>query len=256
MSMPMPMPMRTMRTRTRMPKGSFSLNSFGMLVVAAAVAAAGFVVVTVEAIETVGGNLCDTSDFGSLVQEIVQSRDATIFQGQVKIASGENEFMVGTTKNGIRRGLLAFDFAPNDFPSDAKVECAEIRLRVSRNQQNNDNDAQTQTQTQTQAVAPEIKLHRITKNWETSGSNRIIGVNGGTASNGDVTWGYAKYPITLWDTAGGDFDDKVVATKTEAGPVHSWGNTLSMTRLVQEWIEVGGSGASTSAAPFNAGKQI
>ena len=242
--------MRTTRTRT--PKGNFSLNSFGMLVVAAAVAAAGFVVVTVEALEMVGGNLCDTGDFGSLVQEIVQSRDATIFQGQVKIASGEDEFIVGTTKNGIRRGLLAFDFAPTDFPSDAKVECAEIRLQVSRNQQNNDNDNDAQTQ----AVAPEIKLHRITKNWETTGSHRIIGVNGGTASDGDVTWGYAKYPITLWDTAGGDFDDKVVATKTEAGPVHSWGNTLSMTRLVQEWIEVGGSGASTAAAPFNAGKQI
>jgi hypothetical protein len=213
----------TMKT-TRKRSNNLLLNLFTIIL-----AFAGSVA---NALEMVGSNLCDTGDFGVLVQQIVKSRDATIFQGQDNIASGQDEFMVGTTKNGIRRGLLAFDFKVDDFPPDAKVECTEIRLYVSQNN----------------VPVPEIVLHRITKQWETSGSHRLNGVNGGAASTSDVTWGYANYPKTSWNQAGGDFDNKVVASKTETGPVHSWGNTLSMARLVQEWIEVG------DTAPFNAGQ--
>ena len=209
-------------------KSNLFLVSFGILAAAA----------SVDALEMVGGNLCNTNDFAVLVQEIVESRDATIFQGQSEISSGEEQFMVGTTKNGIRRGLLAFDFKEDDFPPDAKVECTEIRLHVV---QNGGSSAQV----------PEITLHRITKDWKTSGSNRLTGVNGGTAANGDVTWQYSDYPKSLWKKKGGDFDDKVVARKTEAGLMHSFGNTLQMARLVQEWIEVGDKSPS---APFNAGK--
>lgn len=169
-----------------------------------------------------------------LVQEIVESRDATIFQGQDNIASGQDKFMVGTTRNGIRRGLIAFDFKNDDFPPDAKVECTEIRLHVAQK------DASS-------VQVPEIKLHRITRSWYTSGSHRLTGVNGGTASDGDVTWGYANYAKSLWNKEGGDFDEKVVATKVDAGPIHLFGNTLGMTRLVQDWIKVG-------VNPFNAGK--
>ena len=190
----------------------------------------------VEALEMVGGNLCNTNDGNVLVQEIVQSKDATIFQGQGKISSGEDQFLVGTTRNGIRRGLLRFEFQSGDFPIDAKVECTEVRLHVV-----------DQVGDSSSVPIPEITLHRITTAWETSGENRLTGVNGGTVLLGDVTWIYTNYPQSKWGEAGGDFADNIVATKSEVGSVHSYGNTLRMARIVQDWIDVG-------ASPFNAGK--
>ena len=193
-------------------------------------------VAVVDAIESVGGNLCNTNDGAVLVQEIFESKDATIFQGQDKISSGEDLFMIGTTKNGIRRGLLAFAFKEDDFPPDAQVECTEIRLHVGQTDSNSDDSVQI----------PEIVLHRITTAWETSGSNILNGVNGGSVKNGDTTWAYTDYPTSTWKERGGDFSNTVVATKVEAGDIHSFGNTLQMARIVQEWIQVG-------TNPFNAG---
>ena len=200
------------------------LSSFGILTAATGV---------VDAIESVGGNLCDTDDERVIVHEIVSSKDATIFQGQATISAGEDLFMTGTTKNGIRRGLLAFTFNKDDFPNDAQVECTEIRLHVAPSDHS--------------VEVPEINLHRITSAWETTGSNRLTNLNGGAANQHDTTWTHADYPRSTWQDQGGDFADDIVATKFAAGDIHSFGNTLIMARLVQEWIDVG-------SDPFNAGR--
>ena len=153
-----------------------------------------------------------------------------VFQGQDEISSGLDVFMAGTSKNGVRRGLIAFDFDEDDFPSDAKVECAEIRLHAME--------------------APkggELTLHRITTAWKTSGKNVIHGVNGGRVWLGDTTWSYTDYPSSVWNNEGGDYSENVVATKVSSdNNIHSYGNTLRMARLVQEWIDV-------KSKPFNAG---
>ena len=148
--------------------------------------------------------------------------------------------MVGTTNNGIRRGLLAFDFQEEDFPSDAKVECAEIRLY-----------ANAVTGGKYGAWGKHVgtsssTLHRVTSEWHTSGANVLHGVNGGDAKTGDATWSYTVYPTAVWNNKGGDYADRVVATQAGAGEVHSFGNTLRMTRIVQEWLDV-------KSDPFNAG---
>ncbi|EJK62355.1 hypothetical protein THAOC_17030 [Thalassiosira oceanica] len=182
------------------------------------------------AIDAVGGILCNTRDGDVLVNEIVRSRDATIFQGQDEISSGLDVFMTGTSKNGVRRGLIAFDFDEKDFPSDAKVECAEIRLHASE-----------------QKSAMKLTLHRITTAWKTSGKNVIHGINGGRVWLGDTTWSYTDYPSSVWNSEGGDYSENVAATKVSSdNNIHSYGNTLRMARLVQEWIDV-------KSNPFNAG---
>jgi len=203
-----------------------------MRVYASSIIAAAAVAVRVrraEALEAVGGTLCNTRDGDVLVNEVTNSRDATIFQGQDEISSGMDEFMTGTSKNGIRRGLLAFDFDEEDFPADAQVECAEIRLHTTEMPKDGT-----------------LTLHRITTAWETSGTNVIHGVNGGHVKTGDTTWSYTDFPTSLWNSRGGDYAENVVATKVSSGDIHSFGNTLRMTRIVQEWIDV-------KSNPFNAG---
>lgn len=193
-----------------------------------------------DALEAVGGILCDTRDGAILVREITRSRDATLFQNQAEISSGKDEFMVGVTKNGIRRGLVAFDIDPDDFPNDALVECAEVRLHATEATAGRDGlGDRVGTST----------MHRLTTAWKTSGSNVLHGVNGGNAKTGDSTWRYTNYPTAVWDDEGGDYNaERVVATRmvgSEDG-IHSFGNTLLMARIAQEWIDL-------ESDPFNAG---
>lgn len=189
----------------------------------------------VNSLGMIGGNLCNTNDGSVLIQEIAESKDATIFQGQDLISSGEDSFLVGSTRNGIRRGLLKFDIQQDDFPPDAQVECTEVRLHVFES----DNESNK---------IPEITLHRVTSDWKTSGENRVIGTNGGTVKLGDVTWLYTDYPQSIWREKGGDFAENIIATKKDFGEVHSYGNTLQMARIVQDWIDLYG-----GTFPFNAG---
>lgn len=201
-------------------------RAYASSIIAAAVARG------VGAIDAVGGILCNTRDGDVLVNEIVRSRDATIFQGQDEISSGLDVFMTGKSKNGVRRGLIAFDFDEEDFPSDAKVECAEIRLHAAEEKGSS---------------AVKLTLHRITTAWKTSGKNVIHGINGGRVWLGDTTWSYTDYPSSVWNNEGGDYSENVVATKVSSNNnMHSYGNTLRMARLVQEWIDV-------KSNPFNAG---
>lgn len=196
--------------------------------------------IIVDAIESIGGTICNTHDSKkTLSKEIVKSRDATIFQRQDEISSAKDLFMTGSTKNGLRRGLLAFDFGVDDFPYDAKVECAEIRLHV-------DSTSEYDGGAYDLGIGRST-LHQVTAAWTTSGENVLQGVNGGNVRTGDTTWSYAAYPDWMWDTKGGDYDvKKVVATREEGGNIHWFGGTLTMATIVQEWIDV-------RANPFNEG---
>mmetsp|Transcript_5648 Transcript_5648/g.11040 ORF Transcript_5648/g.11040 Transcript_5648/m.11040 type:complete len:369 (+) Transcript_5648:274-1380(+) len=210
------------------------------LFVTAAILCATHGTIIVSAMEAIGGTLCNTHDSKkSLSKEIVKSRDATIFEGQDEISSARDLFMTGSTKNGIRRGLLAFDIEEDDFPYDAKVECAEIRLHVDST---SDYDGGAYD-----IGIGRSTLHRITAAWKTSGENLLQGVNGGNVRTGDATWSYAAYPTSKWGRKGGDYDvENVVATREEGGKIHWYGGTLTMARIVQEWIDV-------KSNPFNGG---
>lgn len=182
------------------------------------------------AIENVGGNLCNTEDDQVFVKELVKSVDATLFGFQDSIAAGEQRFMVGNTKNGLRRGLLKFmvDSEKRIFPSDAKIECTEVRLFV------------TQTDEERRMVQmPQINLHKVTSDWTTTNkiNLQLNGLNGGSANTGDTTWRYSSYPSKEWKTQGGDFDKKTLAKKISAGDLHWYGKTRSMAEVVQGWID-------------------
>mmetsp|Transcript_39255 Transcript_39255/g.47185 ORF Transcript_39255/g.47185 Transcript_39255/m.47185 type:complete len:337 (+) Transcript_39255:25-1035(+) len=183
----------------------------------------------VDAIENVGGAICNTKDDQVFVKELVQSVDATIFGFQDRIASGGERFMIGSTKNGIRRGFLKFlvDDEEDIFPSDAKVECTEIRLFVAQN------DEERRT-----VPAPQIELHQVVSDWKTTGKNnlQLNGLNGGTANTGDTTWKYSSYPSIEWENKGGDFSQNVLAETIAAGDLHWYGKTRAMAEVVQGWI--------------------
>jgi len=182
------------------------------------------------AIDNVGGNICNTNDDKVFTTELTKSIDATLFGFQNRIAAGEERFMAGTTKNGIRRALLKFptDDDDNTFPSDTKVECTEIRLITTRS------DEERRT-----VPTPVIKVHRVATQWTTTGGNnlQLHGLNGGTANARDTTWKYSSYPSTEWENSGGDFYNNVLGRNVEAGDLHWYGKTRAMAEVVQEWID-------------------
>lgn len=193
---------------------------------------------TSSAIEDVGSKLCNQYNTDNplvLVKEVATSVDATLFGSQDSIAAGKEQFMVGSTTNGIRRSLLQFPIS--SFPSDARVECVEVRLSVV------DKD----THDGVGFHQHSLQMYRLTSDWTTAAtaSNILNGINGGTAKKGDATWRYSSYPTQEWRTPGGDYDTsiKLVTSSASEGMLDhqqgfEWfGKSAEMASLVEEWIQ-------------------
>lgn len=181
-------------------------------------------------IEEFGGMLCNTNDDKVLVREFATSEDATIFGNQPKIAAGREKFVVGRTRNGIRRALLKFDMTELNsvgFPSDTNVVCAEIRLyAVPRS------DEERET-----VPVPKTGLHKVVSDWSTTGKTVISNANGGFAKEGDSTWEFSSYPSSPWQQLGGDFDPDLLCRETLADDLHWFGSTPKMNQVVQAWLD-------------------
>eukprot|EP00586_Coscinodiscus_wailesii_P021979 CAMPEP_0172497014 /NCGR_PEP_ID=MMETSP1066-20121228/94749_1 /TAXON_ID=671091 /ORGANISM="Coscinodiscus wailesii, Strain CCMP2513" /LENGTH=297 /DNA_ID=CAMNT_0013269587 /DNA_START=90 /DNA_END=980 /DNA_ORIENTATION=- len=170
-------------------------------------------------------HFCDTTNSVAITQVVPATEDATLFEGQDNISAGRINALVGRTSNGVRRALFRFDLSDIRLPSDARVVCAEISLYAEVIQ------------------TTQVSVHTVTSPWGTTSDNKLIGLDGRSASTGDATWVYAKYQSAKWDQSGGDFEPMPWAGSVGSSGVDSptgrqwFGANIASASQVQQWID-------------------
>ena len=158
------------------------------------------------------------------LQQIVATRDATIFEENIVGANGKGHLFAGNNADGdARRALLIFDVS--GIPSGSVVDSAYVTLECTKG---------------LSGTHP-FSLHRMTKSW-TEGPSTGTGRGGGIPSALtwlDVTWYYASFTAAANDTfltQGGDFIGAASAT-TAVGPDGSYGwSDSQLIADVQAWV--------------------
>lgn len=135
---------------------------------------------------------------GGNVTTFIATEDAMISGGQGDLAATKGTHVVGSTSDGVRRGLYKFDHTDGSVPGDAEVLCTEL-------------DFFTIGDETTVGVDNVISLYRLTEGWRSSGTTAASGNNGVPAAEGDVTWTHRSYPNDQWETEGGSFDATVLS---------------------------------------------
>lgn len=172
-------------------------------------------------------HFCDASEQNTITRTFSATQGATLFQEDVyngiHTAAVRDTLIVGKTINGTRRALLKFDL--DDIPSDARITCAEMRL------------------TATKANSTKMEVYRVTGDWSTTTKSTVTDLNGALADVGDATWVYARYPIVLWDTLGGDFDVYPLIGASAASTVdyangndQFFGGSLAWADAIQQYV--------------------
>jgi len=137
--------------------------------------------------------------------------DAVIFLNKPDEANGGSDLIVGCNNNGqCARTLLHFNV--DKLPDDAVITDVQMTLLPAA------------------GVSPEdpsltLNAHQITNKWSRTDTSSPDGerdtwlesLSGTAATTGDVTWKYAMYPDTEWDTEGGDVNANVMTSVESAG---------------------------------------
>lgn len=157
---------------------------------------------------------------GALVTvTLTPAKDSTIYEEAANSGGSSVVLFSGRTNGGQeRRTLLAFDLS--QFPADAQILSATLRLQVSK--------------TSSPTVDP-FALYRLTRTWGEAGSSSTLG-QGAPAQPGDATWEHAVYTTTAWSNAGGDFAASASAT-TQVGATGSYRwSSAALLADVQAWV--------------------
>lgn len=153
------------------------------------------------------------------------SRDTTLVEDRDGLyASGGSDgiFVGATARQGLRRGLIAFDAAAA-LPAGARVTEVTLTLNMNR----------------TRGPEHVIALHRVPSSW---GEGTAAGAGGqgggGIAEEGDAAWVHRDFETVAWDSPGGDFAPEPSASLPVAGPAsYTWGSTGQMVADVQGWLD-------------------
>jgi hypothetical protein len=150
-------------------------------------------------------------------------KDSTIYQENVTLSNGKGDYFFAgkTNSDSIRRGLIAFDLS--SIPAGSTIVNVGLRLTMSG----------------TQAGVTTVSLHRLNSNWTEGLSHASEDEGGGAvAFNGDATWQYNSFPLSTWQTLGGDFAAAASASAQVGGgsSVVSWSSS-QMVADVQAWLD-------------------
>ena len=166
---------------------------------------------------------------GAVTRTLGAVRDNTLYEVSSPASALSNGAGIGLFagrtlqgSNGIRRGLVAFNFA-GAVPSDATVSSVQLTLDV----------------TMTTSGSEVVSLHRVFSNWGEGGSDAPGQEGSGTsAQSGDATWFHTFFPGAFWGNPGGDFSAGASATLGVAGNgTYTWGSTSQMVADVQAWVD-------------------
>jgi len=139
---------------------------------------------------------------------VVADRDATLIEhSDGSLANGAGPYVfAGRTNaadNGVRRGLLRFDFA-GTFPRGRPYVVESVALLVTNLTESN--------------TAPrEYRLHRVLADWG-EGASSSAGGGGAPAAPGDATWIHTFYDKDFWLHNGGQFEGEPSARLVVTGP--------------------------------------
>ncbi len=162
------------------------------------------------------------------VVEITASKDNTLYQdpdGNFSNGAGQNLFAGKTSRDELRRALVAFDLV-GMIPDGAVVDSVQVQLTMNKSQ----------------GSQHHVHLHRVTKDWGEGTSDSGGQEGGGTlAVDGDATWLHAVRPGTTWTNAGGDF----VGQESASIPIQSqgsviWYSTPELVADVNHWLAAPG----------------
>jgi RHS repeat-associated protein len=134
----------------------------------------------------------------------------TNISGTCQNVGAQDIVSIGTTSNGIRRGIYEFNL--RGIPADAIVSAASFSYYYEP----------------TAVSYGQLKVHRVKRAWrEGTGT-------GGCDANG-VSWQDA-YGTSAWTAAGGDYDATASATLTTADRTGGGWDTFDVTSLVNGWV--------------------
>lgn len=160
------------------------------------------------------------------------TKDNSLFQdvdGLLSNGSGDYLFVGKTAQNDdaktLRRALVQFDVS--SIPFDAEITSVSLSMNVSKIPPGN----------QPQPAA----LHRVLSSWGEGQSNAPGDEGRGTtAIGGDATWLHRVFPVTRWDTEGGDFFVNPSATiDLDSVGQHTW-SADRMIDDVTRWVQTPG----------------
>jgi len=166
---------------------------------------------------------------GAVTRTLGAVRDNTLYEVSSAASALSNGAGIGVFtgrtaqgSNGIRRGLVAFNFAAA-VPSGATVTSAQLTLDV----------------TMTTSGSEVVSLHRLSSDWGESSSDAPGQEgSGASAEPGDATWFHTFFPSAFWGNPGGDFAAGASATVGVAGDgTYTWGSTSQMVADVQTWVD-------------------
>ena len=153
------------------------------------------------------------------------SRDNTLYEndtGAISNGAGSHFFVGKTNTGAIRRAVLAFDVS-GVVSAEVTVDSVRLTLNMSR----------------TVAGASTVSLHRILADWGEGTSDAVANEGLGiAATSGDATWLHRNFDQTLWQNAGGDFENVPSATTSIDQPgSYTWTSTPEMIADVRRWID-------------------
>jgi hypothetical protein len=153
------------------------------------------------------------------------SRDNTLIQHSDGALSNGAGFQIFTGRVGLmgggrfRRGVIAFDVS-GAVPAGATITGASLTMHLSL----------------TNTGAHDVSLHPLLKDWG-EGTSASGGGAGASSTSGDATWIHTFYPTGFWDTPGGDFAPKPVATTNVSVPEFYTWSSAGLVASVQAWLD-------------------
>ena len=171
------------------------------------------------------------ASYDATFQEGVSSYAGTADSHIIEYATGNNmggnnemeaARYVGSSSSDDKAALIKFDVS--SIPSTATVDSAYLLLY--------------NTQRRNNSFAKTLSIARLKLDW---GEGAQTGIDGASASSGDVTWASAEHTITSWNTAGAlgandkyaDEDSKYIIEWLSSGG--AW-YSFDITDMAQAWV--------------------